>query len=58
MRPQAPRGRPCVGQPPEASARMGKAAALAWILFGIIFLFTWLQLRYQRRWVHYEAERE
>jgi len=39
-------------------SRMGKAAALAWILFGIIFFFTWLQLRYQRRWVHYEAERE
>jgi multiple sugar transport system permease protein len=39
-------------------SRMGKAAAAAWILFGIIFVFTWLQLRYQRRWVHYEAERE
>jgi multiple sugar transport system permease protein len=39
-------------------SRMGKAAAAAWILFAIIFVFTWLQLRYQRRWVHYEAERE
>lgn len=37
---------------------MGKAAAIAWILFAIIFVFTWVQLRYQRRWVHYEAERE
>jgi len=39
-------------------SRMGKAAALAWILFAIIFVFTWLQMRYQRRWVHYEADRE
>jgi multiple sugar transport system permease protein len=38
--------------------RMGKAAALAWILFAVIFVFTWFQVRYQRRWVHYEAERE
>jgi multiple sugar transport system permease protein len=38
--------------------RMGKAAALAWILFAIIFFFTWLQVRNQRRWVHYEADRE
>jgi multiple sugar transport system permease protein len=38
--------------------RMGKASALAWILFAIIFIFTWFQVRYQRRWVHYEAERE
>lgn len=39
-------------------SRMGKAAAIAWVLFAIIFVFTWLQMRYQRRWVHYEAERE
>jgi multiple sugar transport system permease protein len=39
-------------------SRMGKAAALAWILFAIIFAFTWIQLRYQRQWVHYEAEKE
>jgi len=37
--------------------RMGKAAAVAWVLFVIIFLFTLLQMRYQRRWVHYEADR-
>jgi len=37
--------------------RMGKAAAVAWVLFVIIFLFTALQMRYQRRWVHYEADR-
>lgn len=36
--------------------RMGKAAAIAWILFALIFLFTFLQNRWQRRWVYYEAE--
>ncbi len=36
--------------------RMGKAAAIAWILFGIIFVFTFIQVRLQRRWVHYEVE--
>jgi multiple sugar transport system permease protein len=38
--------------------RMGKAAALAWLLFAVIFVFTFFQMRLQRRWVHYEAERE
>ena len=36
--------------------KMGKATAIAWILFGIIFVFTFVQLRLQRRWVHYETE--
>lgn len=36
--------------------RMGKAAAIAWTLFGIIFVFTFIQVRLQRRWVHYEVE--
>ena len=36
--------------------RMGKATAIAWILFGIIFIFTLIQVRFQRRWVHYEVE--
>ena len=36
--------------------RMGKAAAIAWVLFALIFLFTFLQNRWQRRWVYYEAE--
>jgi multiple sugar transport system permease protein len=35
--------------------RMGKATAIAWVLFAIIFAFTILQVRLQRRWVHYEA---
>jgi multiple sugar transport system permease protein len=36
--------------------RMGKAAAIAWVLFAIIFVFTFIQVRFQRRWVHYEVE--
>lgn len=39
-------------------SRMGKAAAIAWLLFAVIFVFTLVQVRWQRRWVHYEAERE
>jgi multiple sugar transport system permease protein len=36
--------------------RMGYAAALAWLLFFIILVFTILQTRLSRRWVYYEAE--
>lgn len=35
--------------------RMGKASAIAWLLFVIIFAATYAQNRLQRRWVHYEA---
>ncbi|HYW90006.1 MAG TPA: sugar ABC transporter permease [Chloroflexota bacterium] len=34
--------------------RMGYASAIAWVLFGIIFVFTLLQMRMQGRWVQYE----
>ena len=34
---------------------MGKATAIAWLLFFVIFAFTFIQIRLQRRWVHYEA---
>ena len=34
--------------------RMGQATAIAWILFAIILVVTAVQLRLQRRWVHYE----
>jgi multiple sugar transport system permease protein len=34
---------------------MGYAAAVAWILFLIVFLVTLLQWKLQARWVHYEA---
>jgi multiple sugar transport system permease protein len=34
--------------------RMGYASALAWLLFGIIMVFTLIQFRVSSRWVHYE----
>lgn len=36
--------------------KMGTAAAISWVLFGIIFVITIFQLRMQRRWVHYEVD--
>ncbi|MBV7327494.1 sugar ABC transporter permease [Chloroflexi bacterium TSY] len=36
--------------------RMGKASALAWILFVVIVLFTVLLFRTSNRWVHYGSE--
>jgi multiple sugar transport system permease protein len=36
--------------------RMGKAAAISWVLFGIVFVVTILQTILQRRWVYYETE--
>jgi multiple sugar transport system permease protein len=36
----------------------GYAAALAWVLFFIIIGFTYLQFRWGRRWVYYEAPNE
>lgn len=35
--------------------RMGYAAALAWVLFFIVLIFTIIQMR-MSKWVHYEAE--
>lgn len=37
-------------------SRMGKASAISWILFIIVFIVTILQTFLQRRWVHYETE--
>lgn len=34
--------------------RMGYAAAMSWALFALILAVTIIQLRTQRRWVHYE----
>ena len=34
---------------------MGYASAIAWVLFLIVIVLTIVQLRLQRRWVHYEA---
>jgi multiple sugar transport system permease protein len=36
--------------------RMGKAAAISWVLFAIVFAATVLQTLLQRRWVHYETD--
>jgi multiple sugar transport system permease protein len=36
--------------------RMGKAAAIAWVLFAIVLVLTFFQARLQRHWVHYETE--
>jgi multiple sugar transport system permease protein len=35
---------------------MGYAAAIAWVLFAIIFAITLVQHQLQKRWVHYEHE--
>jgi len=35
--------------------KMGRASAMAWILFAILFVFTFIQFRRSRRWVHYEG---
>jgi multiple sugar transport system permease protein len=34
--------------------RMGYASAIAWVLFGVIFIFTLFQMRLQGRWVQYD----
>jgi multiple sugar transport system permease protein len=36
--------------------RMGYASAMSWVLFALIFVITIIQLRLQKRWVHYESE--
>lgn len=36
--------------------RMGYASAMAWVLFVLILLLTWLQFKGAQRWVYYEVE--
>lgn len=36
--------------------RMGYASAMAWVLFVLILLLTWLQFKAAQRWVYYEVE--
>jgi multiple sugar transport system permease protein len=36
--------------------RMGYASAMSWVLFVLIFIITFVQLRFQKRWVYYETE--
>lgn len=35
--------------------RMGYASAMAWLLFLIIMILTFIQLRFSKRWVYYEG---
>ncbi|MCL2034372.1 MAG: sugar ABC transporter permease [Oscillospiraceae bacterium] len=35
--------------------QMGYASALSWILFVVIFLFTFIQMQLQKRWVTYDV---
>jgi multiple sugar transport system permease protein len=44
------------GQLGPAGFQMGYASALAWILFIIILIITFIQLRLADRWVHYESD--
>jgi ABC-type sugar transport system permease subunit len=37
--------------------KMGYASAIAWVIFVVILILTLLQLRLQKKWVHYEADR-
>jgi multiple sugar transport system permease protein len=34
---------------------LGYASAIAWVLFVMVIIFTIVQMRLQRRWVHYEV---
>ena len=36
--------------------RMGYASAMAWLLFVIIMIVTLIQVKFSKRWVHYEGE--
>ena len=36
--------------------KMGYAAAMAWVLFGIVLILTVIQLRLSKVWVHYESD--
>lgn len=38
--------------------QMGKASALAWILFVILLVFTMVQFNRSKKWVHYEGGEE
>ena len=35
---------------------MGYASALAWVLFILLIIFTFVQLRLAKRWVYYEGD--
>ncbi len=35
--------------------KLGKASAMAWVLFAILLVLTFVQFRTSKRWVHYEG---
>lgn len=37
--------------------KMGSASAIAWMIFGIIVLLTFIQFKLAPRWVHYETDK-
>lgn len=37
-------------------SRFGMASTVAWVLFALIFVVTFMQTRLQGRWVHYETD--
>lgn len=37
-------------------SKMGYASAMSWVLFVLIFIITFVQLRLQKRWVYYEVD--
>ena len=37
--------------------KMGSASSIAWMVFGIIVLLTFIQFKLAPRWVHYEADK-
>jgi multiple sugar transport system permease protein len=37
-------------------SKMGYASAMSWVLFVLIFIITFIQLRLQKRWVYYEVD--
>jgi multiple sugar transport system permease protein len=36
--------------------KLGKASAMAWVLFAILLALTGIQFLISKRWVHYEGE--
>jgi multiple sugar transport system permease protein len=36
--------------------KLGKASAMAWVMFAVLLALTLIQIRLSKRWVHYEGE--
>jgi multiple sugar transport system permease protein len=37
--------------------KMGPASAIAWMIFAIILVLTFIQFKIAPRWVHYESDK-